>query len=124
MEEYNKISGKVLDAAIDVHRNLGPGLLESIYEICLEKEIKYRGLEVRRQVELPVFYKGEKLDSNFRLDLIVEDKVIIELKTVEKLLPVHIAQVLTYLKLSDNRLGLLINFNEALLKDGFKRIIL
>ena len=120
----NEISGKILDAAIEVHRNLGPGLLESVYEVCLEKELIVRDLKVKRQVELPIFYKGDKLDSKFRLDLLIEDEIIIELKTVDKLLPVHKAQILSYLKLSNKRLGLLINFNEALLKNGFKRLIL
>ena len=124
MEEYNKISGKILDAAIEVHKELGPGLLESVYEICLIKELKNRNLEVRNQVDLPIYYKGDKLESHFRIDLLVEESVIVELKTVEKILPVHKAQLLSYMKLANKKLGLLINFNQTLLKDGFKRFIL
>lgn len=124
MQELNRISGKILDAAIEVHKELGPGLLESIYEICLMKELKNIGLEGKNQIDLPVFYKGEMLDAHFRIDILIEDSVIIELKTVEKILPVHKAQLLSYMKLANKKLGLLINFNEALLKDGFKRFIL
>ena len=124
IEKINEISGIILNSAIEVHRELGPGLLESVYEICLIKELDEKGLNVRSQVSLPVYYKGEKLDINFRIDLFVENEIIIELKTVNKILPVHKAQVITYLKLANKKLGLLINFNEALLKNGFKRIIL
>jgi len=124
IERMNEISGIILDASIEVHRNLGPGLLESVYELCLEKELKDRGLLVERQVNLPIFYKGEKLEACFRLDLLIENVIIIELKTVEKILPVHKAQILSYLRLSGKKLGLLINFNEALLKNGFNRFIL
>ena len=124
IEKINEISGIILNSAIEVHRELGPGLLESVYEICLIKELDKKGLNVRSQVSLPVYYKGEKLDTNFRIDLFVENEIIIELKTVNKILPVHKAQVITYLKLANKKLGLLINFNEALLKNGFKRIIL
>ena len=122
-EKYiNEISGEVLDASIAVHRELGPGLLESIYEECLLIELEERMMHVQRQVELPVTYKKQKLDNRLRIDLIVENEVIIELKSVEKLLPIHQAQLMTYLKLSNKELGLLINFNEKLLKNGFKRI--
>lgn len=124
IELLNKISGIILDSAIEVHRNLGPGLLESIYEICLEKELKLRNVSVERQVYLPVSYKNEILELNFRLDMLVENEIIIELKTVEELLPVHQAQILSYMKLANKKLGLLINFNEALVKNGFKRFIL
>ena len=121
MKKLNTVSGQILDAAIEVHRNLGPGLLESVYEVCLEKELLERGLSVERQINLPVYYKGTKLDTSFRLDMLVENDIIIELKTVEKTLPVHEAQILSYMKLANKKLGLLINFNEALLKNGFHR---
>ena len=120
-EERNTISAKILDASIEVHRQLGPGLLETVYEICLVKELNNRGLKCSRQVELPIIYKGEKLDFSFRIDILVEDEIIIELKAVESLLPVHEAQLITYLKLMDKRLGLLINFNVSKLVNGFKR---
>jgi GxxExxY protein len=119
----NSISGAIVDCSIRVHRELGPGLLESVYEVCLMKELISEGLTVRRQVALPVFYKGENIGLDFKIDLLVEDEVIVELKTVDSILPVHEAQLLTYLKLSEKRLGLLINFNVKLLKDGIKRMI-
>lgn len=119
----NSISGAIVDCSIRVHRELGPGLLESVYEVCLMKELMSEGLTVRRQVALPVFYKGENIGLDFKIDLLVEDEVIVELKTVDSILPVHEAQLLTYLKLSEKRLGLLINFNVKLLKDGIKRMI-
>ena len=106
-----------------VHRELGPGLLESTYEVCLAYELAKRGLAVERQKELPVKYRGVKLDCGYRIDLLVEDKVIVELKAVERLEPIHIAQVLSYLKLSGCNVGLLINFNVKLLKDGIRRLI-
>ncbi|MFM2048094.1 MAG: hypothetical protein RI955_642, partial [Bacteroidota bacterium] len=114
-------SAKILDASIEVHRQLGPGLLETVYEICLLKELENRSLKCKRQVELPIIYKCEKLDFSFRIDILVEDEIIIELKAVESLLPVHEAQLITYLKLMDKRLGLLINFNVSKLVNGFKR---
>lgn len=119
----NTITAKILDACIDVHKNLGPGLLESVYEYCLYKELENRGINVKQQVFLPVVYKGEEIDINFRMDLLVEDEIVIELKSVETILPIHEAQILTYLKLADKKLGLLINFNVPLLKNGFKRFI-
>ena len=117
----NDISSQILDAAIKVQRELGPGLLESIYEVCLAYELRKRGLRVHTQVSLPVVYDGMRIDAGYRVDLLVEDQVIIELKAVEKVLPLREAQLLTYLKLADKRLGLLINFNVTRLKDGFKR---
>jgi len=120
-EELNKLSKIILDLSIEVHRNLGPGLLESVYEICLCKELKLRDIKYQRQFVLPVIYKNETLDADFRIDILVEDEIIIELKAVEALLPVHEAQLITYLKLADKRLGLLINFNVPKLIDGFKR---
>ena len=120
----NILSGEVLDAAIEVHKELGPGLLESAYEECLCYELSSRGLKFERQVPLPVCYKGVQLDCGYRLDVVVEDLVIVELKTVTELEDVHTAQVLTYLRLSKLPLGLLINFNVTLLKNGFKRLAL
>jgi len=121
--EENEISRKIIGAAIEVHKVLGPGLLESAYEMGLERELKIRGLNVQRQVALPLVYKGEKCDIGYRIDLFVENKVIVEIKSVESLNNVHIAQVLTYLKLSNCKLGLLINFNVSLLKNGIKRLV-
>ena len=115
---------QVVDAAFAVHKTLGPGLLESVYEICLAHELTKRNLAVERQVALPVDYDGVRLDAGFRLDLVVNHCLIVELKTVEELLPIHQAQTLTYLKLSGKRLALLINFNVPLIKDGIRRIIL
>lgn len=106
-----------------MHRALGPGLLESAYEECLCHELQLRGLDCRRQIDLPVRYKGIHLDCGYRLDVVVEESVILELKSVEKLLPIHEAQLLTYLRLSDIRVGLLVNFNVPVLKDGIVRRI-
>lgn len=119
----NEISEIVIGCAIEVHKNLGPGLLESAYEECLFYEIKEYGLMVQRQQVLPLVYKEIKLDAGYRLDLLVEDKVIDELKAVESLNDIHMAQVITYLKLSGCKLGLLINFNVLKLIDGLKRIV-
>jgi len=122
-EQLNKLSKIILDSSIEVHRNLGPGLLESVYEVCLCKELILRNINLQRQVSLPVEYKNEKLDADFRIDVLVENEIIIELKAVEFLLPVHEAQLLTYLKLADKRLGFLINFNVPKLVNGFKRMV-
>ena len=122
--EYNRLSGIIVDSALSVHRALGPGLLESVYEECLTYELRGRGLTVDRQLSLPVVYRGARIDAGFRLDLVVEDLIIIEIKAAERLLPIHEAQLLTYLKLSERRLGLLINFNVAVIKDGIRRIVL
>jgi GxxExxY protein len=119
----NEISNKVIGAAIEVHKILGPGLLESAYEVCLERELNIQGLSVQRQLALPLVYKDVKCDIGYRIDLLVEDKVIIEIKSIEAINPIHIAQVLTYLRLSNRKLGLLINFNVPLLKDGIKRLV-
>lgn len=113
----------MLDAAFAVHKALGPGLLESAYELCLAHELERREHQVQRQVGLPVVYGEVKLDAGYRIDLIVDGAVIVEVKSVEALAPVHEAQVLTYLKLSERRLGYLVNFNVALLKQGVKRMI-
>ena len=108
---------------MEVHRALGPGLLESAYETCLARELAIQGIAFEQQVELPVVYRGVPLSCGYRLDFLVEGELILELKAVEELLPIHEAQVLTYLKLSDKRIGLLINFNVALLKQGLRRIV-
>ena len=117
------ITGEILDACIEVHKNLGPGLLESTYEICLLKEFELRGIKAINQIKLPIEYKGFALDQDYRIDILVEDEFILELKSVETLLPIHKAQLITYLKLADKRLGFLINFNVPLLKNGFQRVI-
>ena len=118
----NQIATIILDCAFNIHRTLGPGLFESVYEEVISYELMKRKLEIGRQVEIPVMYELIKMEVGFRADIIVEKKVIIELKSVETLLPVHKKQLLTYLKLTDMKLGLLINFNEALLKNGIVRI--
>jgi glucokinase len=123
-KNIEEIAKSVVDAAFHVHSTLGPGLLESVYELCLTHELVKHGLKVERQVALPVSYDSMRLDAALRLDLVVEGSLLVELKAVETLLPVHKAQVLTYLKLSGHRLGLLINFNVPLIKDGIKRLIL
>ena len=119
----NEISKKVIGAAIEVHKHLGPGLLESSYEACLLYDLREMGLKVSAQVVLPIEYKEVKLNAGYRIDLLVENKVIVELKSVEALADIHTAQLLTYLKLKDIKLGLLINFNSVKLIDGLKRII-
>jgi GxxExxY protein len=122
-DELNRLSKIILDASIEVHREMGPGLLESVYEECLLKELKLRNIQATNQVELPLIYKGKKLKKEFRIDVLVENEIIIELKTVDNILPVHEAQIISYLKLADKRLGFLINFNVSLLKQGFKRFV-
>ena len=119
----NELATKIIGAAIEVHKQLGPGLLESTYEACLVYELKQMGLVVKQQLALPVIYKEVKLDAGYRLDVLVENKVIVEIKSVDALADIHTAQLLTYLKLKDLKLGLLINFNEVLLKNGLKRIL-
>ena len=119
-----QITEAIIGAAIEVHRLLGPGLLESAYEECLCHELSLRGLAFERQVALPVIYKGVKLDCGYRLDIVVADQVVVELKTVDALLPVHEAQLLTYLKLSGKRIGLLLNFHVEVLRNGMKRRVL
>ncbi|MFU8894106.1 MAG: GxxExxY protein [Luteolibacter sp.] len=124
-EQLNALSASIIDAAIEVHREFGPGLLERVYEAALAKELALRGIKALRQVEVGVIYKGEKLDEEgYRIDILVEDEIVIELKTVPELLPIHQAQLHTYMKLSDNCLGLLINFNVPLLKNGIKRHVI
>lgn len=118
------LTRSIISAAIDVHRVLGPGLLESAYQACLSRELQLHDLRFRQQVELPLIYKDVKLDCGYRIDFIVEDKVVLELKAVEGILPVHQAQFLTYLRLSGLRIGLLINFNVPVLKAGIRRRVL
>ena len=124
MLRYEEITQVILGAAIEVHNTLGPGLLESVYEVCLCHELDLRGLHYVCQVDLPVTYKGRELDCGYRLDMVVEDAVILELKSVEKLLPIHEAQLLTYLRLSGKTVGFLINFNVPVLKQGIVRRVL
>ncbi len=119
--DINTLTGKVIGAAIEVHRELGPGLLERIYEVCLVEELRSLGLKVESQKDLPIIYKGKVMEEVLRIDLLVEDRVIVELKTAESLLPVHRAQILSYMKLAQKEVGLLINFHVALLKNGIER---
>ena len=124
MKKLNKITEKIIGAAMAVHRELGPGLLESAYEVCLTYEISKSGLFVERQKALPVKYQNVKLDCGYRIDMLVESQVIVEVKAVEKLMPIHEAQVLTYLRLSGCTIALLINFNVKVLKNGIRRLVL
>lgn len=124
LEAINHLTEQVIGAAIEVHKALGPGLLEAIYEEALSHELELRELPFEAQVQIPVNYKGKNLSLNYRADVIVDDRVIVELKAVEKLLPVHEAQLLTYLKLTGKKVGLLINFNVPTLKQGIRRRIL
>lgn len=121
--DMNALSGEVIGAAIEVHRLLGPGLLESAYELALERELVLRGFSVVRQKPVALEYKGTALGDGFRIDLLVEDRLIVEIKAVDCLLPIHEAQLLTYLRLTAMRLGLLINFNERTIKEGVKRVV-
>ncbi|PYK30346.1 MAG: GxxExxY protein [Verrucomicrobia bacterium] len=120
--QHDQLSERVIGLAIEVHRSLGPGLLESIYEECLCLEIKRTHLNFRRQVVLPVSYKGVRLNCGYRLDLVVENRIVVEVKAIEKLMPVHEAQLLTYMRLGRIPVGLLLNFNSATLKDGIRRL--
>ena len=120
---YNELSRAIIGAAIEVHRDLGQGLLESIYEHCLAKELRALRLPIVQQHSVPVRYKGEQLDLGFRLDLWVDQRVIVEIKAVEFVHDIHFAQLLSYLKLTNSRLGLLINFNEVVVKDGVHRVV-
>ena len=120
---YDKLSGEIISAAIEVHKELGPGLLESVYEYCLMEELERRGIKARSQVPLPLRYKGAKLTKAFYIDILVEDLIILELKAVETIMPVHEVQLVTYLKLAEKKLGLLINFYVPVLKDGIRRKI-
>ena len=121
--EIEAIGKAVVDSAFRVHSQLGAGLLESVYETCLEHEPRKRSIPIRRQVPIPIIYDGTRLDAELRLDLLVDDSVVVEVKAVERLLPVFEAQLLTYLKLADRRLGFIINFNVPLIRDGIKRMV-
>ena len=121
IEQLNKLSETIIGAAIEVHKYLGPGLLETVYEICLVEELEQRGLNVQQQVRLPLYYKGQLTNKYFVIDLLIEDEVILELKAVDKVLPVYENQLMTYLKLTQKYLGLLINFNVPRLIDGIRR---
>ncbi|SDH05815.1 GxxExxY protein [Winogradskyella thalassocola] len=120
---YDKITENIIGAAIEVHKELGPGLLESAYQDCLFYELKALGYSVQKEVSRPIIYKDITLDHGYRIDILVENKIVIELKTVEKFTDVHTAQILTYMKLGDYPIGLLLNFNTKLLKNGIKRFI-
>ena len=122
-EELNKLSAKILDSAITVHKEMGPGLLESVYEQCLLKEFELRNIKAVNQLAIPLAYKGYELSKDFKIDILVEDEIIIELKSVEIMLPVFEAQIISFLKLADKRLGFLINFNVPILKQGFRRFV-
>jgi len=119
-----KITEKIIESAIEIHRHLGPGLLESAYEECLCFELKRHDLSFERQKPLPLKYKSIELDCGYRIDILVEDKVIVELKCVDKINPIHEAQLLTYLRLSDKKVGLILNFYVSLMKDGIRRLVL
>lgn len=120
---HNEVSGLIIKAAITVHRELGPGLLESVYQVCLLAELKSMGMHVEEQVAVPIVYRGERLANSLRIDLLVEDRVVVEIKAVEDLHPIHMAQLLTYLRLTKKKLGLLINFNTTKLVDGIERVM-
>jgi len=123
MLKGNQLTNEIIGSAIEVHRNLGPGLLESTYEECMAFELQERDLTVERQLELPVLYKGNQLEQNYRIDLLVNNQVIIELKSIKKIEPIHDAQLLTYLKLANKRYGLLLNFNVPVMRQGIKRLL-
>lgn len=122
--EHEALTNSIIGAAIEVHKALGPGLLESVYELCLCRELSLRNVSFQRQIPVPLTYKGVRLECDLYLDLLVEDKVVVELKSVEEIVGIHEAQLLTYLKLSEKRVGLLINFNSEILKDGIRRRVL
>ncbi len=122
-QDYNLITHQIIKCAIEVHRHFGPGLMESVYEICLYEELTRAGLYVERQKIIPVIYKGYELNKEFIIDHLVDNEIVLELKSVEGILPVHEAQLVTYLKLANKKLGLLINFNVTILKDGIRRKI-
>ena len=122
-ERLNFLSAEILDACITVHKEMGPGLLESVYELCLMKEFELRGIPASNQVLLPLYYKGFPISKEFRIDILVDERIIIENKACEKMIPVYQAQIISYLKLTNKRLGFLVNFNVPILKEGFKRYV-
>jgi GxxExxY protein len=119
----NELSGQVVDAAITVHKEMGPGLLESVYQLCLVKELKSRNILTQTSVAVALYYKGEELDKEYVIDILVENEIVLELKAIDAILPVHEAQTISYMKLADRRLGLLINFNVQYLKQGIRRFV-
>ena len=123
MDDLNDLTGAIIGAAIEVHRNLGPGLLESAYESCLMWELRQKNLKVEPQVPVPIRYKGLQLDAGYRIDLLVQEKIIVELKAIDKIQPIHTAQVLTYLKMTELKMALILNFNVELMRSGIKRIV-
>lgn len=122
-EELNKLSKIILDSCITVHKEMGPGLLESVYELCLLKEFALRDIKAVNQVMIPLYYKNQEISKEFRIDILVEDEIILEIKSSEKMFPVYEAQIISYLKIAKKKLGFLINFNVPLMKDGFKRFV-
>jgi GxxExxY protein len=122
-EELNNLSGKIIGACIEVHKAMGPGLLEKIYECCLMEEFELSGIKAKSQVGIPLAYKGRELNRNYAIDILVENEIILELKSVEHMIPIFDAQIISYLKLADKRLGFLINFNVPLAKTGIKRFV-
>jgi GxxExxY protein len=123
VDDLNDWTAEIIGAAIEVHRTLGPGLLESAYESCLLWELRQKNLKVESQVPVPIRYKGLNLEAGYRIDLLVQDKIIVELKSIEKIQPIHIAQVLTYLKMTELKMALILNFNVELMRSGIKRIV-
>jgi len=122
-EEINQLTRQILDACLTIHKEMGPGLLESVYELCLMKELELRNIRAVSQVPVPLFYKGHELLKEFRINVLVEDEIIVEIKSCEHMLPVFTAQIISYLKLTKKRVGVLVNFNEKYLKDGYKRFV-
>jgi GxxExxY protein len=122
-EEFEELAKEIIDSCISVHKEMGPGLLESVYEICLMKEFELRGIKARNQVAVPLLYKGFELSKEFKIDILVEDEIVLELKSTETISPVFVAQTISYLKLMDKRLGFLINFNVPLMKQGVQRFV-
>lgn len=122
-EQFEYLAGQIFQASLEVHKTLGPGLLESVYEFALVKELQLRDIFVQYQVQVPLIYKGYETNKDFYIDILVEKEIVVEVKSVDALHPVHQAQLLSYMKLADKRMGFLINFNVALLKEGFKRMV-
>jgi GxxExxY protein len=122
-EQYEFLAGEILSSSLEVHKAMGPGLLESVYEHCLWKELRLRNVKSERQVPVPLYYKGYELGKDYRIDILVEGEIIIEIKAVDNLLPLHEAQIISYLKLAEKKMGFLINFNSPILKRGFKRFV-
>ncbi len=122
-EEYERLAREIFLASLEVHKIMGPGLLESVYELCLMKELSIRNVRAKTQVGIPLIFKGFELTKEYKIDILIEDEIILELKTVEAILPIHQAQIISYLKLANKKLGFLINFNVPIIKDGFKRFV-